>query len=1332
MTATITRKLVRENQNEDRDIIDQEEIAKIADPVIILGDPGLGKSVLCKALGDMPGIQCVRAGTFKRTKNLDSLIEQRQRIVIDGLDEIASSTPGGGIDAVLTQLSAMGQPAFVLSCREADWRGAADRVKIQDDYGSEPILLHLQPFERADAHEFLTDEFPELSAGAVLDHLEERGLEGIYKNPLTLKFFGEVAQSERELPETRAELLDRACRAMLKEENPRHAHDPHVHATADEILQAAGAMFATQLLCDRIGVYSGPTAETPNGYVNVAEIAAMPLSDRAGDALKTRLFEAEGEHRSTYIHRVVAEFLGAKWLAACFDRGCSQKRIFALLRHGDGVPTSLRGLHAWIAHFSTALASRCIATDPYAVLRYGDAEKLRLTQARDLLIALKQLSDKDPYFRSEDWGRHPASGLMRPELKQELLSIICTAGQHTQLSMLLIDAMIGTPIADDLADSLHEILFDPIHVYAERLGAAEALHKACISVRWEDAISYLLELADANSVRLAYYVLLRQGASAFPIRICVDTVLSRLGLTETTVSDDSRLVGHLSRDLFTNFDTLLLPEVLDRLVASAKPVLEQADPWARSGLADLVRHCALQILEADQALRVKRFWTWISAFYGSDGHDQAAKASLTRYLQGDLPFRTRLLKYVLLEPCASNTWMAGHALVDAGLGLYPTAADIVIVLKTLQSQASHSPIDRETWRHVLLLVRSSDGLPEVVRATAIEIAEGDAELLAIVDALSSVTVPEWKERQRRRDATRHARRAAYFQVHRELHAKDANSVVTGEVGLLAVPAAVYLGRSPYFDDSTSPHLRVLEFLGDRLGAQALGGFIAVFERTDLPSARDIAEIHCQHGRLPVELLLICGIAEMIRRGHPLDTIDESVLAAAFMAWRRSAESNSVNGVDIGSAIEDVLFESEKNVETHFRASIEPQLASQSGHVIELYQFTREERWRAIAADLAVEWLEKYPSMPVHAQRELMMCALVGAPKSAAYALLFPERDSLNVNNESLFLWLLAYFVLQFDKFSAKLEEIAADNPDFLWLIRDLAKWPNAEPLSRFSISQHVFIVRVFGVHWPDTQRPTGVTSGDTNAWDASEFIRSVIFSIAGSPAPEATNALQSLIDGPATSYGNIARRALAQQRQGRRDYEYTPPTLAYIQSVMTQGLPETLDDMRAYFLDLMETLQYRMHGTNTDMWEAYWVNGNPRNENFCRNRLIEQISGRLPDSIRFEPEMHMPGQKRADIAAIRDLIGLPVEIKCQWHKELWNAATEQLDAKYARDWRAQGRGVYIVIWFGCAPGIQLRAHPDGVDRPNTPETLRQMLADRLPEAKRSLIDVFVLNVARPS
>ena len=334
------------------------------------------------------------------------------------------------------------------------------------------------------------------------------------------------------------------------------------------------------------------------------------------------------------------------------------------------------------------------------------------------------------------------------------------------------------------------------------------------------------------------------------------------------------------------------------------------------------------------------------------------------------------------------------------------------------------------------------------------------------------------------------------------------------------------------------------------------------------------------------------------------------------------------------------------------------------------------------------------------------------------------------DDETKTIWLLADYIVDFDSHRNVLEEAAADNRTLLWTIRNQVRPRGRERFHRLSLDQLVFIVRAFGTHWPLAEPPDGIWSGRFSPWDASDFIRDTIYAIASRPTPEATEALQYLTANDAPSYGDLMKHALALQLRARWDSEYTAPTLEQLRAVMTDELPETIDDMRAFFADRIADLQGRMRGSNTDMWEAYWVDDRPRKENFCRNRLIEHISGQLPPSIRFEPEMHMPDQTRADIAAIRNTIGLPVEIKGQWHREVWNAASDQLDAKYARDWRAQGHGVYIVLWFGDVHGKQIPRHPEGLERPATPETLRQMLIDRLPEAQRPLIDVLVIDISR--
>ena len=46
--------------------IDQDDILTIGTPVVVLGDPGSGKSVLTQALGEQPDALYYRAGSFLR------------------------------------------------------------------------------------------------------------------------------------------------------------------------------------------------------------------------------------------------------------------------------------------------------------------------------------------------------------------------------------------------------------------------------------------------------------------------------------------------------------------------------------------------------------------------------------------------------------------------------------------------------------------------------------------------------------------------------------------------------------------------------------------------------------------------------------------------------------------------------------------------------------------------------------------------------------------------------------------------------------------------------------------------------------------------------------------------------------------------------------------------------------------------------------------------------------------------------------------------------------------------------------------------------------------
>ncbi|WP_204340308.1 hypothetical protein [Rhizobium leguminosarum] len=107
-----------------------------------------------------------------------------------------------------------------------------------------------------------------------------------------------------------------------------------------------------------------------------------------------------------------------------------------------------------------------------------------------------------------------------------------------------------------------------------------------------------------------------------------------------------------------------------------------------------------------------------------------------------------------------------------------------------------------------------------------------------------------------------------------------------------------------------------------------------------------------------------------------------------------------------------------------------------------------------------------------------------------------------------------------------------------------------------------------------------------------------------------------------------------------------------------------------------------------------------------------------------------PDHNRVDIYATILGQGLPIEIKGQWHADVWNASRTQLDEKYARDWRTGGRGIYLVLWFGKVNGKNLPRRPDGKALPASPSELQTMLFESLGEGEQSRIDVIVFDVSK--
>jgi hypothetical protein len=255
--------------------------------------------------------------------------------------------------------------------------------------------------------------------------------------------------------------------------------------------------------------------------------------------------------------------------------------------------------------------------------------------------------------------------------------------------------------------------------------------------------------------------------------------------------------------------------------------------------------------------------------------------------------------------------------------------------------------------------------------------------------------------------------------------------------------------------------------------------------------------------------------------------------------------------------------------------------------------------------------------------------------------------------------------------------------------------------------------------------------GSNNPWDASSFIRANIRAIGSEPIKTATDILNRLsLSDIAPSYSDDIKHARAQQLRLRRDSDLHVASFSEIKNTLAGRLPANIDDLKAMLLDRLETIQKYIRTSDTETWEAYWNGDTPKDENTCRNRLLDHLRDKIPAEINLLPEVTMPDATRADIVAIYLDYGIPVEIKGQWHPNVWDAASVQLIEKYSRDWRADDRGIYLVLWFGRVARKNLPKRPDGRAAPTSSGELRQMLIAGLSPIERTRIDVFVLDVSK--
>jgi hypothetical protein len=1340
MNDYVRRTLTYTNEQGDLQQVRDVDLLAWQQPVIVLGEPGMGKTYLLRRIADESGWTLRSAASFVAHPDPAKLISKGERIVIDGLDELSAAQESDPVYRVLGQLIKAGWPPFILSCRAADWRGAIARQDISAEYGATPRELMLEPFSRDNAIEFLVTMLALERAEQVVDYLDDKGIPDLYGNPLTLRLFGEVAVQNVDLPETRAGLMLRATEIMWSERNDRRDGSLLSDLDRDTALDAAGVASAAFILTGSEAITRMPSSRDVPFTVHATELASLPGGPHARTLVgSSRLFGAIPNAPDRYkpIHRSVAEFLGARWLARSIKDEQARDRALAMMTIDGSPPASLRGIHAWLAQ-DKRFAEQVIANDPYGVLRYGDADGLTIEQGRRLIRALKTLQHSNPYFRAEDWGRHSAKGLTHIELLEEVREILLASDTSVHLRTLLLGAIRGSKLAAMIADDLHGIILQDRgqkFTYAERHEAAQAAVALGPDNRdWLNVVDRLVTMGGEDATRLALDLMDDIGFEIFSPQLIARSILADLGLlehvdTEAEHSSTGRLYG-VARRLP---DSLLAP-LLDAL-AALRGGRNLEDYHARAELSDLI-HCFVGRQVEYQPIEPLRLFGWLKLTFGHHGYSEEERKRVAHYLTKAHDVRRAIQYHVIfIEPdndqLATRLWR----LADVNEALSLAADDVIHFLTTLATAKRRTPRDVETWRELSAFIRRTDSHADKMLAAARPFAVGDVELEAyLVEQTKPSPKPDWviKEEERRKHTQ--AQKTQAWAQHRNDFSEHENDLRRGELRWVYPASQAYLALFADIDGSLPPPDRVGQWLGHDVQAAAIAGFEAVLTRKDLPTLQQIAESYAQSRRWNFIYPMIAGVLERLSAGRSPDGVPIDLIIAVRIALQHEYLGDRIKNEALETKLDTVLRGDPAIHERYARLLIEPSLEKRLPHIVGLYSFVRTAADRALATRLAIEWLRRFPDLPLSVEIELVDALVDAGDYDGLREIGHQRAERGYVDDQRRRNWLAVALLTDFEATKAALGTIATEERNVLWHLRDRLRGGRERPVPKIGAGTLAWIIEEFRGLWPKEDRPSGVSTGNTNAWDAANFLQQLINRLESDCSDEAAILLEKLKAGPEDGYTPALRYAFEQQRSARREINFPGVTLDRLKDVVEARPPKTTDDLLVIIRHALRRLQKEVRGSDTDTVLKYWNDHDqPRDEDRCTDALIEDIMRLLPSyGIVRVPQADMPAHKIADILFMIGDAALPVECKGQWNAKLWTAATNQLDAFYLRDWRAQDRGIYLVYWFGAGVGsnFSLKMPPGGVARPTTAGELRDCLTECLPPARRGSIVIEVLDLTR--
>ncbi len=1315
-----------------------------SDTYVLLGDPGAGKTTLFEQEArDSCGLYLSTRDflTFDRADEW-----QGKTLFIDGLDETRAGkddarTP---LDAIRCKLDKLGRPRFRLSCREADWLGGNDLAALNAcSQNGKVTVLHLNALTDDDIKIILENDVRVDNSESFMQKARQFALEGLLYNPQTLNMLIAAVQ-ENKWPKSKLETYELACQKMAVEHSDEHkASSKKQSIKVEQLLDAAGFLYATLLLANASAFNESENISEDQVCLNTIKIPDyLPCTQ----ALKSRLFKCTDGKIYTPVHRSVAEFLGARFLAKKITEGLPLSRVLALMTGFDGgVVAALRGLTSWLGAHSLEARNYLISIDPLGIVIYGDAQLFTIQTKQQLLSALRHEVENNGYLQYDYWIKYPFAALTTKDVASQLLDLLASSSRekHDQhiLNCILNGLQCSSDVIPELKEPLLSIVRDKTYWEGIRIGALQAfIHQYSEDV---ESLLVLAEEVRLNKIeddknRLLNMLL----AKLFPITINANKIFDYLRLSSS--SRGNYIVADLFWDgeFLENVKSQDLPILLDELARRKISFSRQSQGHNLFGMVGQLLVRGLE--NFGEIITNDRLYDWLSLGldeydYSSlenkhskkvrewlENHPDRLQAAISEGINRITPLENIDLK---LYKILSRTYSASPP-DDHGLWLLDRALEVDIQIK--------KDIFREAW-WLLINRRGHKGLSLEFFQNWVE---QHPEFEDIYQESLVCNIDE-----RRKD---HAQSKMKWALKREQEKAARLTYIRENLSSIqdgsAYPQVLHNLAAAYFDHYSNIHgetgrERLADFLDhdeDLINA-VNKGMRKIFDRPDLPQTSEIFSLATEQREHYIRLPFLSCMEELYQENPSmLDLLNDDLAAKALAFWHTYGAGTEPAWVKPLNFSRPVLA---ANVLIEYLSAM---LAAKEQHIHGVYQLAHDPEYHEIAKLAAIPLLKIYPVRANKQQastlENLLKAAIEYADRTKLLKLIAEKLTLKSLDIAQHVYWLATGLVVAPAQYEPMIRKYVSDNVTRInylsaFLYSGFHSKQSSFPLPPNIIGMIVELLAPRSTpYWPERK-----DSIVTRAMHEGDYVRSLLNRLSENPDAESSQVIKHLLSLPQLSVWHENLRNVRQtQLISRREALFQHPSAAAVALTLNNLKPANVADLAALTMDHLNKLSGEILTSNTDNYKRFWNEDSytrpvrPKAENSCRDYLVERLRALLSTlDIDVQPETHEANDKRGDMRLSCNSNGnayhLPIEIKLDHSPDLWRAIHEQLIPLYTLDPETQGRGIFLVIWFDEK---NMPAPPSG-KKPKTASELEARLIQTLTTEEKKRINVFVLDVSKP-